>query len=1261
MIKIYFDKRVRSVFVLLMVICAQIGHAAVISVDGDCTLHDAIIAANTNTSTGQCIAGNDEGGSDTIILTSDIVLQTPFENDAQFGRTGTPAIDSFVILEGDGHLIERDPSLTCELNSTLEANEFRLLRVAPQGNFDLRNIILRNGCADGTTPDSTIGGAVLNFNGTLTLSNSIIERNKAEFRGGGIDTTFGTSAITNTVFNENEVNFAGAALSNFTSSSSIERSTLSNNIAGNRGGAIWNLDGTGGFQNSTLTLINNTLSANSANQNGGAIYNENAQIINSHFNTLSDNTSTDVGSAIYNTATGLVEVSHFLFNNNTNAGIECFNDGGDFDSAFGLTDNIAGACASTQSASINLFPLANNGCMTTLADGTCAKTHGFDANSAAISQTVSNLTDFDQRGFVVIDGQRDTGAYQFLLPEEQCGNNQLGLITGSGIDFFSANVANEFELNQAIICANMDDTTTDTILLNSNINLTQQITNNPNEVPTGTALIKSHIVLGGNGFTVRRDAIFNCSLDSAGDRTEFRLFKIDSAGQLDLKQITLENGCADSGSSLSYGGAVYNRGILSLENSQIKDSKSRFGGGLANRGTVLSIQDSIFSNNEAIQDGGGIYNSGSISEVLNSEINNNKASFGAGIFNGSTINSITDSTLYANHASWDAGGIYNANIINLIKNSTLSGNHADDRGGGIYVFGDLNILHVTFSNNHASEGAAVFVNNNAEQVNINKSLFHENTGTHADCGGDDTGVIVSGGDNLSSQSSADNICNFSMATGLNPASVDALADNGCFFTRPLANGSCVKTHALLPQSEAINLIAGSLEPRDQRNFNRSDGSRDVGAFEYLTAEQQCSQSSIDITSSFTKVVANASELTQAIVCANADINTVDTINLGGDISVSLAFENIDTGIFNDVASKGRTGTPAISSPVILNGMGFSLMREAQLSCDALPGSAPEDPEMFRLLRVADTGSLDLSNIIIANGCVSQDSQLHKFFGGGIYNEGTLSVVDSVFSKNTASTGAGLYNFNGTISQIRNSIFYQNANPGFFGGGLANDGGQIISITNNEFNQNSAFFGGGGLANMGNGSIVTIAQNTFSDNSSPFIGAALYNFSGASVSSIENSTFSNNTGSTAIGNEAIVNNISNSTFVGNDFGINNEGGTIDSINNSIIDACLNRNGAVQSGSNNLSDDINHNCPGTTRTPLLGLAESLQDNGCITLLADGRCVSTYALLAESEAIDGSDANATTTDQRGFAVTGIRDIGAFESVLSPSDVLFKDSFEH
>ncbi len=90
-------------------------------------------------------------------------------------------------------------------------------------------------------------------------------------------------------------------------------------------------------------------------------------------------------------------------------------------------------------------------------------------------------------------------------------------------------------------------------------------------------------------------------------------------------------------------------------------------------------------------------------------------------------------------------------------------------------------------------------------------------------------------------------------------------------------------------------------------------------------------------------------------------------------------------------------------------------------------------------------------------------------GGGIFNEGNLTVKNSTFSDNRGGMsfgGGGIYNL-GNLT-VANSSFSGNTTLGR-GGGIYNGG--YLSVMNSTFSGNSANFGGGGIYN-GNMSIFT---------------------------------------------------------------------------------------------------------------------------------------------------------------------------------------------
>jgi Pectinesterase len=80
--------------------------------------------------------------------------------------------------------------------------------------------------------------------------------------------------------------------------------------------------------------------------------------------------------------------------------------------------------------------------------------------------------------------------------------------------------------------------------------------------------------------------------------------------------------------------------------------------------------------------------------------------------------------------------------------------------------------------------------------------------------------------------------------------------------------------------------------------------------------------------------------------------------------------------------------------------------------------------------ISNEGTLTVLNSTLA------DNSAGTFGGGGILNEGTLTVLNSTFSDNSAHDGGGIANFDGTLT-VLNSTFSDNSADD--GGGIANSG------------------------------------------------------------------------------------------------------------------------------------------------------------------------------------------------------------------------------
>ena len=90
-------------------------------------------------------------------------------------------------------------------------------------------------------------------------------------------------------------------------------------------------------------------------------------------------------------------------------------------------------------------------------------------------------------------------------------------------------------------------------------------------------------------------------------------------------------------------------------------------------------------------------------------------------------------------------------------------------------------------------------------------------------------------------------------------------------------------------------------------------------------------------------------------------------------------------------------------------------------------------------------------------------------GGGIYNSGALTLINSTVSSNSARNGGGIYN-SGTLTFVNSTV---SGNSAAQGGGIYNDDGITnlfnVTITNNQADDKSGGQGvGGGVFNSNNG-------------------------------------------------------------------------------------------------------------------------------------------------------------------------------------------------
>ena len=215
--------------------------------NGNCSLREAIRAANLDTAVDACPAGN---GADAIMLplgTYLLSLEGAGENNALTGDLDITA---------DLHIIGHGPDGTIIDGNAID-RVFHI--IGPAVHVAFYSIVIQNGYSAGTGLDG--GGGIYN-SGVLTISGCILRNNVTPRIGGGIDNT-GTLIVTHSTFHNNSALDGGGVFNGGTAN--INSVTFYDNTGETTGG---------GFDNwLTAGLTNVTFSGNTS-PSGGGIFND---------------------------------------------------------------------------------------------------------------------------------------------------------------------------------------------------------------------------------------------------------------------------------------------------------------------------------------------------------------------------------------------------------------------------------------------------------------------------------------------------------------------------------------------------------------------------------------------------------------------------------------------------------------------------------------------------------------------------------------------------------------------------------------------------------------------------------------------------------------------------------------------------------------------------------------------------------------------------------------------------------------------------
>jgi CSLREA domain-containing protein len=853
-----------------------------VDVNGNCTLREAIRAANLDQAVDACPAGF---GADTIVApagTYTLALAGTGEDAALTGDLDLAGEVTLVgagmpdtILDGGGldrvlHVLE-EATVTLE-RLTVQGGDTGTLadggpgiRVEREAQVGLTLTRVRQ-----NTGDAAI--LLMAYTERLTMRNSRVVNNSAR----GLNLNIGSTAL-------------------------IANSTISGNAGTGYGGGIYNEGG------ADVTVVNSTISGNSATFDGGGLSNAgDAWLYNV---TVTNNTAGDDAGGIFITlGTPTLTARNTIVAGN-------FDSGGTPDCAGPLTSqgyNLIGDTAgctlqgdetgNVYGSGANLGPLQNNG-GATFTHALLAGSPAIDAGDpAGCADGDGTPLGTDQRGWAR-NGRCDMGSFEYDSPGTPTPTatatataTPTGTPPGPGAVINVTTTADDVDANgnctlrEAVRAANLNQpvdacpagSAADTIQVPAGVYTLTIAGTNEDAALTGDLDVTEALTLAGAG---RDETIVDGGgLDRVFEihQTTAQFFSLaitggtaPTGGGVNAAQSTvaLVNTRVGGNAASDNGGGVYALGGgVSLSDSRVDHNTAPEGGGVEQEGGTLSLEQtrvdhnsggglrasgaltvtySVIEANSTTDVGGGIEARGPL-DVSFSRVTGNSADWdGGGIYRyGDGASSVAHSEISGNTSGDDGGGVYSNEGLLVLTNSTVSGNQADGHAGGAgnHQDGSLYLYNVTLTGNTADadgdgdgDGGGLHVDGSRLFIAANSLIAGNADGSisgdqQPDCSATTYALRIQG----------NNLIEDTTGCGLEGDETGNVYGQDAGLGPLQNNGGPTLTHALLAGSPAIDAgneagcagAGGAAVTDDQRRFGRpadgdGDGAArcDIGAYE----------------------------------------------------------------------------------------------------------------------------------------------------------------------------------------------------------------------------------------------------------------------------------------------------------------------------------------------------------------------------------------------------------------------------------------------
>lgn len=530
-----------------------------------------------------------------------------------------------------------------------------------EGNLNIVNSTFTNNVAQ-TTDGENIGGAIY-IGSNAIISNSTFTNNSAKNGGAIAINAYNSSKVTisNNKFTSNTASDGGAIYSSQSKLTTIANNEFENNKATVGGGAIY------AYGQTTENIISNNKFYKNNAATGGALYVRYATVTLSN-NIMNDNKATGKGNAIYYNS-GSINNTKLIYDSfMVNAGDDVIltalltDDSGNIITGGTVTFIIAGkevGSGITDNDGIASYTFTTNNTLSTYnITGTFNGGSNVDVENGTLN--VSKYYWFiNNKGF-------------FTLQDAIDGSVEGDVITGLSGAYLYEEIAVGSRINSIYKNVTIKaDKLGDIILTGVNGRLFNVAGKNANNITSkDSSLTLINIVI--------RDCVANYGGAIYND------------GYLTLMNCYLVNNTSTAiDASKWHGGAIMGWGDLKIYDSVFEDNHAYVGGAIftevLNKDESVLIKNTKFINNNAGAEGGAIYLSGfgKYYKILNCTFINNHGSAGGAIFAYANL-TVEDSTFLNNTAINSGGAIYSTKK-DLTLNNIYIENSSAKYGGAIYL------------------------------------------------------------------------------------------------------------------------------------------------------------------------------------------------------------------------------------------------------------------------------------------------------------------------------------------------------------------------------------------------------------------------------------------------------------------------------------------------------------------------------------------------------------------------------------------------